>query len=80
MFLTAFARPRYNEDGICTFDGKIGMFPFVDYIPARRASGNSAQGVIVTTPFSVTLAIALIREHAMPLRMLNLKLKHVYKY
>jgi hypothetical protein len=54
MFLTAVAWPRYNEDEICTFDGKIGMFPFVDYIPAQRASRNRAQGVIVTTPFSVT--------------------------
>ncbi len=53
MFLTAVARPQYNEDGICTFDGKIGMFPFVDYIPAQRASRNRAQGVIVTTPFSI---------------------------
>ena len=54
MFLTAVARPRFNEDGICTFDGKIGMFPFVDYVPAQRASRNRAQGVIVTTPISVT--------------------------
>jgi hypothetical protein len=28
MFLTAGARPRFNEDGICSFDGKIGMTPF----------------------------------------------------
>jgi hypothetical protein len=55
MFLTAVAQPQYNEDGICIFDGKIGMFPLVDYIPAQQASRNHAQGVIVTTPaFSVT--------------------------
>jgi hypothetical protein len=30
------------------------MVPFVDYIPAQQASRNRAQGVIVTTPFSVT--------------------------
>ena len=54
MFLTAVARPRFNEDGICTFDGKIGMFPFVDYIPAQRTSVNRPRGAIVTSPFSVT--------------------------
>ena len=36
------------------FDGKIGMFPFVEYIPAQRASRNRPRGAIVTTPFSVT--------------------------
>ncbi|EAZ12245.1 hypothetical protein OsJ_02131 [Oryza sativa Japonica Group] len=25
MFLAAITRPRYNEEGICTFDGKIGL-------------------------------------------------------
>ena len=34
MFLTAIARPQFNEDGICTFNGKIGMLPFVDFILA----------------------------------------------
>ena len=29
MFLTAVAKPRYNEDGEMTFDGKIGIWPFV---------------------------------------------------
>ncbi len=53
MVLTAVARPRFYVDRICTFDGKTGMFPFVDYIPARQASRNCAQGVIVSTPFSV---------------------------
>jgi hypothetical protein len=31
------------------------MFPFVDYIPAQQARRNRAQGVSVTTPFSVTM-------------------------
>ena len=30
MFLTAVARPRFNADGECTFDGKIGMWPLVE--------------------------------------------------
>ena len=45
---------QFNEDGVCTFDGKIGMFPFVEYIPAQQASRNCPRGAIVTTPFSVT--------------------------
>ena len=44
---------RFNEDGVCTFDGKI-LFPFVEYIPAQQASRNRPRGAIVTTPFSVT--------------------------
>ena len=30
------------------------MFPFVEYIPAQRASRSRPRGAIVTTPFSVT--------------------------
>ena len=29
MFLVAIARPRYNAEGICIFDGKIGIWPFI---------------------------------------------------
>lgn len=29
MFLAALARPRYDHDGTCIFDGKIGVWPFV---------------------------------------------------
>jgi hypothetical protein len=29
MFLTAVAKPRYDDEGNCTFDGKIGIWPFV---------------------------------------------------
>uniref|UniRef100_A0A8I6XGF2 DUF7769 domain-containing protein n=1 Tax=Hordeum vulgare subsp. vulgare TaxID=112509 RepID=A0A8I6XGF2_HORVV len=29
MFLVAIARPRYNVEGICIFDGKIGIWPFI---------------------------------------------------
>ena len=43
----------FNEDGVCTFDGKIGMFLFVEYIPAQWESRNRPCSAIVTTPFSV---------------------------
>jgi hypothetical protein len=40
MILIAVARPRFNSLGFCTFDGKIGCFPFVTYEPAKRSSAN----------------------------------------
>ena len=50
MFMSAVARPRYDKDGICTFDGKIGIFPFTVEEPAARASKNRARGVIEVKP------------------------------
>lgn len=50
MFMSAVARPRYNSDGICIFDGKIGIFPFTVLQPARRASKNRARGVMELKP------------------------------
>lgn len=29
MFLVAVAKPRYDNEGNCTFDGKIGIWPFI---------------------------------------------------
>lgn len=29
MFLSAVARPRFDEEGNCTFDGKIGAWAFI---------------------------------------------------
>ncbi|XP_056688897.1 uncharacterized protein [Spinacia oleracea] len=40
MFLCAVARPRFNANKECIFDGKIGMFPFVRWVPAKRRSRN----------------------------------------
>jgi hypothetical protein len=34
MFLAAVARPRYNAEGECSFDGKIGIWPFVERVQA----------------------------------------------
>ena len=44
MFLCAIARPRYNDAGTCIFDGKIGMWPFVEIRIARRSSPNQPAG------------------------------------
>ena len=50
MFMSAVARPRYDKDGICTFDGKIRMFPFTIEEPAARSSKNRAKGVMKVKP------------------------------
>ena len=44
MFLAAVARPRPG------FDGKLGLWPFVEYTEARRSSKNRPRGALVTTP------------------------------
>jgi hypothetical protein len=48
MFLCAVARPRYDRNGDCTFDGKLGMFPFVERVAAQRTSENRPRGTIIT--------------------------------
>ena len=48
MFLAAVARPRYNGDGECTFDGKIGIWPIVQKVRAKRSSVNRAAGTLET--------------------------------
>ena len=41
MFLSAMARPRYDAQGNCTFDGKIGVWAFVEWVQAQKRSANS---------------------------------------
>jgi hypothetical protein len=36
MFLATVGRPRYNKTGECTFDGKVGLWPFVERVAAQR--------------------------------------------
>ncbi|XP_020200317.1 uncharacterized protein [Aegilops tauschii subsp. strangulata] len=48
MFLAAVARPRYDDDGNMTFDGKIGIWPFTFLEEAKRDSKNRDAGTIVT--------------------------------
>jgi hypothetical protein len=59
MFLTAVACPQFNEDGNCTFDGKVGMWPFVTYQPAATTSTNRVRGTIITKPTNVTYRVYL---------------------
>jgi hypothetical protein len=36
MFLSAMARPRYNAESNCVFDGKIKVWTYVDYVQAQK--------------------------------------------
>ena len=53
MFLTAVARPRYDAEGNMTFSGKIGVWPFVQEIPAARRSEYRARGTIEIKSFNM---------------------------
>ena len=48
--MSAVARPRDNEDGVCVFDGKIGIFPFTINEPAMRSCKNRAKGAMEVKP------------------------------
>ncbi|XP_020881507.1 uncharacterized protein LOC110228407 [Arabidopsis lyrata subsp. lyrata] len=50
MVLVAMARPRFNAQGVETFSGKIGVFPFITRQPAQRRSRNREAGTIVIKP------------------------------
>jgi hypothetical protein len=53
MFLAAVARLRFDDQGNCTFDGKLGIWPFVEKVRAKRASANWPAGMIETKPIKV---------------------------
>jgi hypothetical protein len=46
MMMTAVARPRFDSNANCTFDGNIGCFPFVTYVAAKRSSVNRVAGTM----------------------------------
>ncbi|KAK9714491.1 hypothetical protein RND81_06G098500 [Saponaria officinalis] len=55
MFMATMARSRYGDDGVCLFDGKIGIFPFTEIVPAKRASKNRPKGVLETKAIEMYL-------------------------
>jgi hypothetical protein len=58
MFCCAVARPRFNAAaGICTFDGKIGMWPFVQQRAAVHSSARRPAGTLETIAVKVTKAV-----------------------
>ncbi|KAF7820639.1 mariner transposase [Senna tora] len=52
MFLVALARPRFDAQGRELFSGKIGIFPLVTYVPAKRTSVNRVVGTLETKPIA----------------------------
>ena len=48
LFLATGSRPHFDADGKCIFDGKIGMWPFVERVEAKRTSKNREKGTIKT--------------------------------
>ena len=50
----AVARPRFHpETNECLFDGKIGIWPFVQRVAAQRSSANRARGTVETKILNV---------------------------
>jgi hypothetical protein len=56
MFLATVGRPWYNAAGMCTFDGKIGIWPFIERVMASRRGSpvNHPAGTMETKPVSIT--------------------------
>ncbi|CAH9069359.1 unnamed protein product [Cuscuta europaea] len=50
MSLGTVGRPLFSESGEVIWDGKIGMFPFVEQVTAKRRSKNRNAGVMETKP------------------------------
>ncbi|KAE8776740.1 hypothetical protein D1007_50581 [Hordeum vulgare] len=59
MFLTAVAKPWYNDDGEMTFDGKICTWAFVVEREAQRSSQNRDRGTIEVKPVKVTRHVCI---------------------
>jgi hypothetical protein len=59
MFLVAVCRPRMNERGEW-FDGKIDMWPFVEWLPALKNSKNRKAGTMC--PHHVTVKSAVYEK------------------
>ena len=68
MFLCAVARPRWDTDRNAWFDGKLGIWPFVELVPALRDSKNRRAGTLETKPLNITAEIykQMILEKVFP--------------
>ena len=54
MFLAAVAQSCFNDAGDCVFDGRIGIWPFVEEVEAKRNSKNRPKGTLETKCVEVT--------------------------
>ena len=68
MFLCAVARPRFDEEGNEIFDGKIGIWPFVEEVTAVRNSKNREAGEIElkNVPVTKELYVQYVCEKVVP--------------
>jgi len=57
MFIAAVARPQYDSDGNCVFDGKLGIWPLVHKEQAQRNSVNRQAGTWETKTVSCTAEV-----------------------
>ncbi|ETV71917.1 hypothetical protein H257_12754 [Aphanomyces astaci] len=57
MILAAVARPRHDDERGTNFDGKIGMWPIVQYLPAVLNSRNRPTGTIMPTLVNVDTVV-----------------------
>ena len=53
MFLCAVARPRWDTTRNQSFDGKLGIWPFTEMVPAQRSSRNRPAGTLEEKPINV---------------------------
>ncbi|KAF0683218.1 hypothetical protein As57867_024640, partial [Aphanomyces stellatus] len=63
MFLAAVSRPRYDNVRGENFDGKIGMWPIVEYLPAVRNSRNRPAWTMI--PTSVNVDARVYRDYVL---------------
>jgi len=68
MFLAAVAKPRWLDDEQRWFDGKLGLWPFLEMVPAQRSSKNRPRGTPVPTAVSVTATtfMAMLNDKLRP--------------
>ena len=54
MFLSAVTRPHFDDNKVCVFDGKIGIWTFVHQVVAQRTSTYQPAGTMETKSLPVT--------------------------
>ncbi len=53
MFLVAVARSRFDEDRDVLLDRKLGLWLFVEEVPAKRSPENGPKGTLELKPVNV---------------------------
>lgn len=54
MFLAAVGRPQWDPTTRRVFDGKLGCWPFIEEVVAKRSSKHRSAGTVETVPISAT--------------------------